>query len=155
MSASLKPSEINESLEKNKKPTNQRMSKIEIEKLSESYKNKRKTKLSLNSIYKTQNLNQSIQSNNNSNNENLSTMKTITPSKIIYPLNRSIPLNFQNNSTNSTINNIIKMKLDESIDWLVTSGYIYLLFSILVNIPWILLVIFIRTNIDYNPNTDI
>lgn len=133
---------------KNKSLTqHKRISTFEIESLSESYKNRRKKKLTLQSNNEQQQQQQQkelIEKNYSS------MMKTIIPSKIIDPLNQS-----QLQSTSQSLKDSLKKKLDSSINWLSTSSYIYLLLSILVNIPWILLILFIQTNIKYNSNTDL
>lgn len=50
----------------------------------------------------------------------------------------------------STIKNSIK----KSIYYLQLEGYLSLIISILVNIPWILLLFFVKESIEYNNKTD-
>jgi hypothetical protein len=49
---------------------------------------------------------------------------------------------------------LINRELGSSLKWFVISGYLYLLGGVLLNIPWILLILFVRENIQYNPSTD-
>lgn len=48
----------------------------------------------------------------------------------------------------------IKDSLEKSIQHLQSQGYLSLCISILVNIPWILLLLFVRETIEYNQETD-